>query len=564
MATDRPHPDTDRTATAAIADVIGHVRDAVAIVDWEQLPVRDEAWRLKYGGFVIAGIGFLLTRVTVLSAVRLDATLLQFLLSDVFPLVLGLGIVIAGIGFAVSTLPRSYVNIVATWCLLGTLGMGIVAGLTLLQVAVYSQFPSIESVWTSSLLANTLIGGAIGGLLIGIRTASNHHHRRVLDHHNSQSTLLNRLLRHEVLNKINVIQGVATRLVDRGHTNDNGSSQTIHQSADQIHQSADHIEDTIQEVGVLTQNDGSTSPSFDPVAIAELIEDQVDAITTTHPEAVIDIDTRLSTEPAVRGDLHLGSVFEELLENTVEHNDAATQRVDVTISATNTRVRVRIADNGPGLPADQQAILEGGTLPTYDDPTTGFGLPLVRVLVTQYGGSIDVEQNPAAANGTAITVDLPRVTEHTQGGTSISDSPGVTPRRLGYATLASLVAGVAMGVILQQMTATLPAIGGLYGVQSFGIGWILHLFHSVVFGVVFAAGISHPTLESHATTLGRHVVLGLGYGVLLWAGATGIVMPVWLNAVGITAPIPMLALSSLLGHLTWGASLGVLYIYLSS
>lgn len=60
----------------------------------------------------------------------------------------------------------------------------------------------------------------------------------------------------------------------------------------------------------------------------------------------------------------------------------------------------------------------------------------------------------------------------------------------------------------------------------------------------------------------RFVVFGAGYGALLWFVAAGVVMPLWLRAVGIPAPVPNLGLPSLLNHLFWGVVFGGVYGWL--
>jgi hypothetical protein len=40
-------------------------------------------------------------------------------------------------------------------------------------------------------------------------------------------------------------------------------------------------------------------------------------------------------------------------------------------------------------------------------------------------------------------------------------------------------------------------------------------------------------------------------------------MGIWLNLVGITSPIPNLGVVSLVGHLSWGVTLGIAYAVLS-
>lgn len=132
---------------------------------------------------------------------------------------------------------------------------------------------------------------------------------------------------------------------------------------------------------------------------------------------------------------------------------------------------------------------------------------------------------------------------------------------------AGLVGGAIFGVILSIMMTPVitTAIPALYGAQGGGAGWIAHLVHSTLFGVIFAVLVTRPALRPYTDHLSRSTILGLGYGLVLWLIAAGIVMPLWLQMVGFAAvpPLPNLDPLSLVGHLIYGAVLGVSYPYVS-
>ena len=133
------------------------------------------------------------------------------------------------------------------------------------------------------------------------------------------------------------------------------------------------------------------------------------------------------------------------------------------------------------------------------------------------------------------------------------------------ATIAALFAGVVMGLMIQFVMGIMPVIGALYGAPGIVTGWIAHLFHSVVFGLVYAAVVSRSSLANYATGAGSGAALGALYGVLVWVGAAAIVMPLWLGAVGMDAPpVPNFNPMSLVGHVVFGVLLGATYAVLRS
>lgn len=126
-----------------------------------------------------------------------------------------------------------------------------------------------------------------------------------------------------------------------------------------------------------------------------------------------------------------------------------------------------------------------------------------------------------------------------------------------------LVGGAVMGAMITMQSPPVieMAIPALYGLQGGLLGWVVHMSHSAILGVVFAA-IAGTTV---ASGIGRSAVAGLVYGVVLWAVLAALVMPIWLGAVGFAGapPFPNFALpGSLPAHAVYGVLLGALFPYL--
>lgn len=69
----------------------------------------------------------------------------------------------------------------------------------------------------------------------------------------------------------------------------------------------------------------------------------------------------------VRANELLGSVFGNLLEHAVQHNDAGTPRVEIPVRDDERTVTVAVVDNGPDIPPDQR---DAGLGRTEQDPVT--------------------------------------------------------------------------------------------------------------------------------------------------------------------------------------------------
>lgn len=126
--------------------------------------------------------------------------------------------------------------------------------------------------------------------------------------------------------------------------------------------------------------------------------------------------------------------------------------------------------------------------------------------------------------------------------------------------VAGLAAGIAMGVV-ESVRGAIPTIGALYGVPTFAAGWVTHLSHSVMLALVFGVVVSRAPLRGHARRLSTGTALGTGYGVVLTVITGGIVLPLWLMAIGVpNAPsVPNLSLIDLFNHLVYGVVFGADY-----
>jgi signal transduction histidine kinase len=487
---------------------------------------------IDVSGLVVAAVGFGLTRYTVLDSIRPGSSPVTFVVGAAPVLVAGLGLTAFGIGLTVSSRETAETRAVARWCLIGTAAMSAVVGLTYAAGGL-----GTVTTTESRLVANALVGGAVGGTLLGVRSASLRRHQRDLTRQTDRLTVLNRLLRHEVLNKVNVVEGYASveaDATDGGPTLDPWSVVRRH---------ATSIDETIEEVGMLTE-----SGTARPVDLADHLESAIESVRAAHPSASVELDAVSAT--MVHGSPHLHTLFEHLLENAVVHSDRDEPTVRIGVETDDREVAVRIVDDGPGLPPAQQRRIADHLTPERDDPGSGFGLAISRLVLDDVDGDLAVETPVTETRGTALTVTLGR-----------SEAPaghfGASPVRLRQGAVAGLVAGTAMGLVTQFVASRMAVIGALYGVGNVGVGWITHLYHSVFFALVFVAAT--VSLGDDVRSL---VGVGAAYGAFLWLVAAGVVMPLWLRAVGVPAPLPNLGLPSLGNHLLWGGVFGGVFAWL--
>ncbi|WP_216824757.1 sensor histidine kinase [Salinigranum rubrum] len=397
--------------------------------------------RVNYSGLVVAGVGFFLTRFTVTLAVYDDPV--QFYLAGVVPLALGLGLAAFGVALTVADVEPSLVRTTARWCVVGAGAMFVLVVLTLLGST--GGDVDLASAGSQTYFANFLIGGSVGGTFTGLYAARTHGHRDELVRQTNRLELLNRLLRHEVLNAVAVIRGYATLQGD-----DHPTAGAV------IERRSDAIERTIREVKYLTRTETRGRAADGSVALEPCLTASVDGVRTRHPHADISVtadDEALAAR--VRAGDRLQHVFDNLVENAVVHTSREAPTVEVSVSVTGTAVRVSVADDGPGLPERQRELVETGDIGEFDDPRSGFGLTVSRFLVESYGGTMGVDVD---REGTTITVVLRRVDVDETGLGALQADAGVRPAipHLVVTLVAALVAGGLYGVAAELLGGRSP------------------------------------------------------------------------------------------------------------
>jgi signal transduction histidine kinase len=231
-----------------------------------------------------------------------------------------------------------------------------------------------------------------------------------------QLAALNRVLRHNLRNDLNVVQGYADTLSER-------TTDPEAEMAEQIaEQSADLVEvgSKVRDMEKIMDRPRS---EYDRFEVAELLRDVVDEVRSDHPEARMILD--LSPDLWIRSDdLVAGIVVENLVRNAIEH-DPTDPEVTVVGTVDDGWVTITIEDDGPGIPdQEREALLQGEETDLRHG--SGLGLWVVNWGVTKLGGDLSFE-NPAGG-GTRVTVRLPGATDPPGESTDGTDDPPLDAR----------------------------------------------------------------------------------------------------------------------------------------
>jgi hypothetical protein len=128
-------------------------------------------------------------------------------------------------------------------------------------------------------------------------------------------------------------------------------------------------------------------------------------------------------------------------------------------------------------------------------------------------------------------------------------------QRIVGGVIGGIIGGLVFGAMMAMM-GMLPMVASVVGSGSAVVGFIYHMFNSVVIGALF--GLVFGAL-SH--TYGQGALFGLIYGVIWWVLGPLILMPLLLGMglqFGAAFTPPMLM--SLVGHLLYGLITGLVYV----
>jgi signal transduction histidine kinase len=154
---------------------------------------------------------------------------------------------------------------------------------------------------------------------------------------------------------------------------------------------------------------GTFTYRFDDVDLGELVRDSVAGISLAQDEVRVSADVR-GEMPRVRGDRdRLQQVLTNLLENAVKYSPAG-EEVKVTAFQLDSQLQIEVADQGPGIPSDQQRLIfekfgRGHSAGSPGKPGTGLGLFIARSIAEAHGGALEVSSAPDL--GATFTLTLP-------------------------------------------------------------------------------------------------------------------------------------------------------------
>lgn len=215
---------------------------------------------------------------------------------------------------------------------------------------------------------------------------------------------------HELRNPITSINGYL-RLVleepDRLDGDTLGYLRAVERNAARLNALVDDL------LTLMRAESGEFTLDCRPVDLARVAWDSVHAMTPSAERSGIAIDAEIDQPTnAVADEARMAQVFDNLLSNAVKYSPEGA-RVHVTLRNDNGCAELLIADEGIGIPEEEQQFLfqrffRASSATDHNIPGTGLGLTIVKTIVEAHGGSIVCES--ARGRGTTFVVRVPAET----------------------------------------------------------------------------------------------------------------------------------------------------------
>jgi PAS domain S-box-containing protein len=230
---------------------------------------------------------------------------------------------------------------------------------------------------------------AVGGYVINSRDITDRKERQ------QQLELVDRVLRHNVRNDMNVIRGKA-QILQSNTTGENA------EAAMQIIKRSNNLIDTAETerkmARLLTESADLTA-----ITVSPLLQQVTTGIKADYPEASVSISC--PDDVVIRATPQFRQAIEELLTNAIVHNPDDSPEARISVAEDVDTVYIKIADTGPLIPAMERDVLLGNKQRTELNHGSGLGLWFVQLLVSRSGGSIQFEPN--SPSGNVVTLELP-------------------------------------------------------------------------------------------------------------------------------------------------------------
>lgn len=207
-----------------------------------------------------------------------------------------------------------------------------------------------------------------------------------------------RRIAHEIKNPLTPIQLSAERIKRKFSPKVGDDSEALDQMTDVIVRQTTDLRRIVDEFSKFAR---MPEPDRKPLNLNDVVRDGVFLQQTGQPDVKIkavlppntitaDLDATMISQALTNLIKNAGEAIETLQKKGAP--DGHIPQIEVTLKTDDTRARITIADNGIGLPEDRARLFEPYV--TTRSEGTGLGLPIVKKIMEEHGGSLTLEDAP--------------------------------------------------------------------------------------------------------------------------------------------------------------------------
>ena len=226
-----------------------------------------------------------------------------------------------------------------------------------------------------------------------------------------------RRIAHEIKNPLTPIALSAERINRKfGRTMEDEDAEKLEELTGTIVRQTDILRRIVDEFSKFAR---MPEPEKRPTDVAKLLREAVVLQEAGQEGVTFDVDIPRGELPAELDETMIGQALTNLIKNageaieTLQEKGAPDGHVpEIRIALTTDEIdaRITIADNGVGLPVDRARLFEPYV--TTRDKGTGLGLPIVKKIIEEHGGTLALTDAPDFGSGqigamAVITLPLP-------------------------------------------------------------------------------------------------------------------------------------------------------------
>jgi len=224
-----------------------------------------------------------------------------------------------------------------------------------------------------------------------------------------------RRIAHEIKNPLTPIQLSAERLRRKYRSQITTDPEIFEKCTETIIRQVGDIGSMVDEFSSFAR---MPSAVLEPVDLGKTLQEAIFLQQVGHSNVDINLNLPKSPVMAMLDRRLMTQALTNLVKNALESIEARQQKsdnkefrgaIDVALKSSSKRIRLKVIDNGIGLPQEKRSRLFEPYMTTRDKGT-GLGLAIVKKIVEEHSGTVDLSDTPYKmryGSGAMVTIDLP-------------------------------------------------------------------------------------------------------------------------------------------------------------